>query len=285
MKLFEELPTILPIYTEVRNQNRHKENVKRNCEISLFSPHNAFLPFMIRIPKDSERPTSWKIFNLHDEEVIDISNNISLLKGFKFDDFSFAFYNGNKLIFKHETIEQDLNLNGSHYFVIEIDNVKYYSEVFKMCSEISDSEFSNRFVKIEYWDNKDIEPIRYRNEFKQVVYFDTFIHESEPTIEEETETDGFGNKIPTFQKMVIKQKIEVIVPDFLKIALVSMQMHENVLVYEQNKRFGKIDRTYISPTSEDNGSFATIEMNFETDILMKDSCTKKNKSLISEIWI
>lgn len=284
MKLFNELPTILPFYTDIKNQDRFKENVRRNCPIQLFSPKDAFLPFTLKLPKDSPKPTSWKVYDQNDTEVIDLTNNIGLLKAFNFEDFSFAYYNGEKLTFEHETISQDLNLVGRHYFVLEIGGVKYYSEVFQMCSEITTAGFSDRFVKIVFWDEKDIDPIRYRNNFKQVVYFDTFIHESDPQIEEDNETDGFGNKIPTFQKLVVRQNIEVVVSDFMKIAMLTLQMHDFVEVYEKNKRSGKVDRTIVTGTSEDNGSFSTIELKFETDILVKSSC-EENKPIISEIWL
>lgn len=284
MKLFNELPTILPFYTDIRNQDRQKETVRRNCSIPLFSPHNAFLPFTIQLPKDSPAPTSWKLLNMNDDLVIDISNNIPLLKAFNFEDFCFAYYKGEKITFEYESISQDMDLTGSHYLALEIDGVTYYSEVFKMDSRITDETFSNQFVKIVFWDEKDIDPIRYRDEFKQWVFFDTFIHESDPQIEEDTEPDGQANEIPTFQKLIVRQKIEVIVPDFLKIALLTLQMHDNVEVHEKNKRSGMIDRLTVTPTTEDNGSISTVEMNFETDILVKTAC-EGNKPIISELWV
>lgn len=284
MKLFNELPAILPFYTDIKNQNRQKENVRKNCQIPLFSPSDSFLPFILKLPKDSPRPTSWKVFDLNNVEVLDLSNNIGLLKAFNFEDFSFAYYKGEKLTFQHETIIQDLDLKGTFYLVFEIAGQKYFSETFSMCEEIKHNSFSNRFVQVKFWDDKDIDPIRYRDGFKQWLFLDTFIHESEPQIETENEVDGKGNEIPTFQKMVIRQKIEIIVPDFLKIALMTAQIHENVEVFEKNKRSGMVDRLSVTATSEENGSIATVQMNFESDILMKTVC-EENKAVISEIWV
>ena len=112
MKLFNELPTILPFYTNLRNQNRFKENTKKNCDFNLLSPSNALLPFMLQLPKGSPKPTSFKLISENGVET-DLSNNISKLKAIDFDDFAYCYYNGETLIFKYGTIEQDLNLNGN----------------------------------------------------------------------------------------------------------------------------------------------------------------------------
>ena len=109
MKLFSELPTVLPFYTDKRNQNRFKENVAKNCLSFLFSPKNALLPFVIQLPKNSPKPTSFKLISLNGQET-DLSNNISKLKAIDFDDFAYCYYNGQILDFKFESIEQELNL-------------------------------------------------------------------------------------------------------------------------------------------------------------------------------
>ena len=114
-----------------------------------------------------------------------------------------------------------MNFQGMFYLLIQINNVAYFSETFCMTTEIGSNKFdvptfSNNLVKIRFSDSTDIDPIRYRNGFVQEIYLDTFIHTSEPEIEEETETDGLGNKNTTFSKLTIKQKIEIIVPDYVE---------------------------------------------------------------------
>ena len=171
------MPTVLPFYENKRNQNRFKENVKKNCDFKLLSPSNALLPFVLKIPKGSPKPTSFKLISINEQEI-DLSNNISKLTAVDFDDFCYCFYNGQKLTFKFEEIEQDLNLKGLYFIELEIDGKKYFSEVFFMIEEIKNNLFSDKFVKIAFSDSKDIEPIRYRNGFVQEIYLDTFIHKS-----------------------------------------------------------------------------------------------------------
>mgnify|MGYP003589627340 CR=1 FL=1 len=129
-----------------------------------------------------------------------------------------------------------------------------------MSNEIKSESFSDKFVKFEFYDTKDIEPIRYRNNFKQIVYFDTFIHTSEPEVEEEAERDGNNNAIPTFSKLTIKQKIEILVPDFIKIALMTLQLHEEIFVFEQNKRSGTIARIKLTPPPHACGASSTVKI-------------------------
>ena len=284
MKLIKELPTVLPFYTDIRNQNRFKENVKNKCKFQLLSPKNALLPFVIQIPKDSQQPTSFKLISLNGTET-DLSNNIPILKAIDFEDFAYCYYNGQPLIFKYETIEEELNLKGSFYIELNLDGDLYFSEVFVMKEEITNSEFSNDLIKVEFWDSKDIEPIRYRDGFKQEIYLDTFIHTSEPEIEEETEPDGNNNLNPTFSKLVIKQKMEVLVPDFVKIALMTLPMHDEIIIFDQNKREGKIDRTKVTPTTVANGAFATLEIVFETDVLTKTLCDENKIPTNENLWV
>lgn len=284
MKLFSELPTVLPFYTNKKNQNRFKENVVKNCPSFLFSPKNALLPFVIQLPKNSPKPTSFKLISLNGQET-DLSNNISKLKAIDFDDFAYCYYNGQILDFKFESIEQELDLTGIYFVELEINNIKYFSEVFLMSEEIKQNDFGSNFVKLEFWDKTDIEPIRYRNDFKQVIYLDTFIHTSEAEIEEETETDGLGNKIPTFTKLTIKQKIEVLVPDFVKNALMTLPMHNEIFVSEQSKREGKIDRVKVTPSSDETGAFSTVEITLETDILTKTQCDDNKQATNENLWV
>lgn len=284
MKLFEELITVLPFYTNKRNQDRFKENVAKNCALKLLCPSNALLPFMLKLPKSSPKPTSFKIVDLNGTKT-DLSNNINKLKAFDFDDFAYCYYNGDELVFKHETFEKPLEMFGFFYIEITIGQIIYYSEMFFMSKEIKSTQFSDKIVKIEFYDEKDIEPIRYRNGFKQVFYLDSFIHTSEPEIEEENEVDGLGGQIPTFVKFTVKQKMEVVVADFFKNAIMTMQMHDEIYIYEQNKREGKIDRIKVTPTADETGASFNLEIILETDILTKIQCEQNKVAINDNLWV
>lgn len=284
MKLYDELTTVLPFYTNKRNQERFKENVAKNCALKLLSPSNALLPFLLKLPKSSPKPTAFNLVDLNGTKT-NLMNNISKLKAFDFDDLAYCYYNGEELIFKFDSFEQPLDLQGFFFIELMIGGVEYFSEMFFMSKEIKTSGFSDRMVKVEFYDEKDIEPIRYRNGFKQVFYLDTFIHTSEPEIEEENEVDGLGGQIPTFTKFTIKQKMEVVIPDFFKNAIMTMQMHDEIFVYEQNKREGKIDRIKVTPNVDETGASFTVEIVLETDILIKTQCEDNKVAINEDLWV
>lgn len=287
MKLFNELPTILPFYTDQRNQNRFKENVKKNCHFKLLSPNNRMLPFMIKLPKGSPKPTSMKLINCDNSVEYDISENINKLKASDFESESYCWnigdvswtYGGTRMSFK-----------GTFYLFLLINNIEYYSEVFCMTSRITvnklgQNTFSDDLIKIEFYDEKDIEPLRYRHGMSQHVYLETYIHTSEPEIEEENEPDGTNQPIPTFQKMVVRQKMELYVPDFLKNALMSLQLHEKIKVFDQNKRIGDIDRIKITSSPDETGAFSNVSIALETDVLVKTECDSNKQATNPNLWV
>ena len=61
-------------------------------------------------------------------------------------------------------------------------------------------------------------------------------------------------------------------------------MHEDVFVYEQNKREGKIDRIKVTPSSDETGAFSTVEIVLETDILTKTQCDENKQATNANLW-
>ena len=130
------------------------------------------------------------------------------------------------------------------------------------------------YMKLEFWNGCDLNPIMYNGtNFKQILYLDTFIHTGDPEIEEDGERDGDDNLIPTFQKMTVKYRFTALVPDFVKIAIASLQIHEEVyLTTAKAIRTGKIERITTTSTTETGGAYSTIDVTLEQLIISKDSC-------------
>ena len=269
MKLYEELPVVLPFYKKLQNQNRFKENAKKLVDYQLISPLGKFLPFMMQLPKDTPKPISWTIYDLDGNLIQNISNKISLLKSVNFDDYLYCYYLGEDLEIQH---------CGFMYCVLSFAGMQdYYSEVVWLGN-------TQNMIEITFSDGKDIEPLRYRKNFEQKIYLDTFLHTSEPEIEAEGERDGDNNLIALFEKLTIKQKCESFVPDFVKIALHTLEIHDNILVNAQNNRIGAIDRVKVSAQDEETGAYSQVTLSFETDILTKGECENKN-ALNDNFWI
>ena len=71
-------------------------------------------------------------------------------QGTNFEDSKYIYYNGEAMVFKFESIEEELNVSGNFYFGLIIDGIEYFSEIFAMHPDIKNNIFSDRFVKIEF---------------------------------------------------------------------------------------------------------------------------------------
>jgi len=274
MRIFKELPIVFPFYESKKDQNRWRENTYGLNQFNLISPKNALLPFQIEMPPDKEAAIKWEICT-PDGRVIDVSNNLNLITVYEFADKKQAVYKGDALIFHYESITQPLSLPPGEYYTrfVFADESQYVSEFFHIPENSFEAgEFSSDFVKIDFWNTSDMEPILYRNGFKQVLYLDTFINQFNPEVEEEVDKDGYNNGIPVFQKLMLKYKFVGVVPDFVKIGLVSLQMHDNVYLYISESRKGYINRVLVTATPHDEGGMNDVEVVFEDDIIYKGIC-------------
>ena len=279
-KIFNELPIVLPFYESVKSQEIYKENVDENLYYKLISPQNSLLPFQIRMPKDKPAPTAWKIISHCGKTSIDISNNLSKVKIYEFEDFKQAVYFGEPLQFVFEQINEPLNLPcGFYYAQFEFaDGSKYVSEIFYPHNNLQE------FLKIVFYCNNDVLPVIYRDNWQQILYLPTYVHSSVPELEEETEEDGFNNEIPIFQKLMLRYKFVDVVPDFLKIVLVSLQMQDFVYLWLNETRSGEIDRVFVTATPDETGATNEVEVIFEDDVLVKTSCGKNEPTVSVSNW-
>lgn len=276
MALKNELPTVLPFYKNLKNQIRWRENNTNLESFKNYTMQNKIIPFCLQLPKDSNPPTKWELRGL-DGNNIDLMNNINKLNAQNFDDFCYVFYNGEILNFDRGGVLEELNIYGFYYVYFLIDGIEYFSEILFFCNK-------KNLLQIDFSNDGDIEPIRYRNNWKQTIYLDTFLHTSEPEIEEEGERDGENNLIPTFVKMIIKQKAEVIVPDYIKTALSSLQMHDNIWIENGDNGSGKIDRVTIQAQTDETGAYSSVIIDFQTDVMSKRNCDNNKPALNSDYW-
>lgn len=272
--LFNELPIIFPFYEKKEMQDKNNENVKTTCVNELISPSNAVLPFQIRLPlEETQKPLKWEVFKDCGGISIDLSNNLDKISGYSLENGFYIQYKGEALT----AYGKELDLKTGNYYVkLTFEDFEYYSEVFNIpLNRFKVEEENIPYLKIEYSNTGDIDPIIYKGGFTNVVYLDTFIHKSEPEIQEDGERDGQDELTPTFQKLVIKYNFTVLVPNFLKIALVSLQMHDLIKITTPNNiRSGLISGCNVSFIDEDNGALSTVDVKFTQYVLTKNSCAE-----------
>lgn len=298
MNIFQELPTAFPWYEgTIKKQNRYRFNVKSDDWAGLISPKNSLLPFefwepyiidggMVNLGADVHE---WKIFDLNDNLVATLSAaSIALIHYIIKENRQYFYFAGDAL-----TVSGGAALNlspGFYYSRVELvfsggsSHLTYfYSEVFR----VPDCIFSTTstpdqipFLKLEWWNNTDLRPIFYNDlvsgvpRFRNVIYLDTFVHQSEPEIQEDGEKDGNDVVIATFQKCLLKYRITELVPDYLKLALVVMSMHDHVkLTTEYGIRSGEMQTVTTNSQTEEGGAFSTVDIIFEEDVAMiKKAC-------------
>ena len=105
------------------------------------------------------------------------------------------------------------------------------------------------------------------------MYLDTFVHASEPEVEEDGEQDGDQRQIDRFQRMIVSYRFSVAVPDFMKIAITSLTMHSSVnVVTPKGVRSGSISDITISSNIEDDGAYSKVDVKLEETVMVKHGC-------------
>jgi hypothetical protein len=274
--LFSELPVGFPWYDRIEQQDRYNENVEPVCDYKLISPVNALLPFEFILPPGTVMPTIWEILRIDSNAVeVDISAQIGLIRSAERNGKTYFYYDGAAL---------EMLLPAGGYFYSRLTfagGIKKFSEMFYIPGIfflIADNEIS--FLRIVWYNQTDLRPIFYNDLvgclpfFKNVAYLDTFITASEPEIEVDGEKDGNDVLIPTFQKMIIPYRITVVVPDFLKRALMLMQMHDTVIITtKQGIRSGAVENITVTSALEANGGLSTVDIVFQEDLaIVKKGC-------------
>lgn len=276
--IYKELPISFPWYDNLQQQNRYNENVEPVCDYKLITPRDALLPFQFyKTDVSGALPTEWKVFNINTNmEVADLAAEIPTLHRIVLEGREYFTHFGGALA--------ELNLPTGYYYsrMFWADGAFFYSEMFYVPEKsflLADDQNVD-YLKLTWYNMNDLNPIYYHNygmdglpKFKQVVYLDTFITASEPSILEDGERDGTDELVPTFQKGIISYRITDLMPDFLKKALVLSQMHDFVgLTTKKGVRTGQLDTLKVNSTLDAFGALSTVDIIFHEAILLKKGC-------------
>lgn len=291
MLVYNELPTVFPWYDKLEKQSRYTENAMNTADFSLINPRNALLPFQFKVPlSNTQKPTKWEIMGCDNELAIDISNNIPVLKGKILSDGIYVYYNGESLMFDGISGIVSLDIPSGRYYsrMTFPNNTKYFSEMFFVPNDSFKLGEANNYLRIDFWNTCDIAPIMYQAApnvfFKQTIYVDSFVHASEPEVEQEGERDAKEQLIPTFQKMVVKYRFTAVVADFVKIALSSLQIHDNVfLTTNKSIRSGQIEHLNAVSAIETGGALSTVDVVMEQTVMVKSACCSNMDTPINPV--
>jgi len=289
--LFTELPIAFPWYPKIEQQNRYNENVEPVCDYKLISPRDAMLPFQFYKPIAALVPTLWEIFDVNSNvQVVNISNSIPDLVMRRLESKEYYYYDGRQLVGPGNN---PISLPPGYFYsrLVFPNGEMYFSEMFHVPTDgafnIADDDYIG-FIRLEWWNDGDLRPIFYNHiepgqtkpVFRNVAYLDTFITASEPEIVEDGTRDGEDELIPTFQKAIIPYRITLATSDFLKKALMVMQLHEHVLITTKfGVRSGEVRKLTVQSALEASGGLSIVDILFQQDVAMvKKNCSDNMNS-------
>lgn len=270
MLIFEELPTAFPWYDKLEKQTRYKDHGDGVCDYKLIAPKNSLLPFQFRKISTKKIPVVWKIFEINTNiEVAEITAFLSQLKYKTLGDYDYFYYDGSTLG------ALDLGF-GFYYSRLELSDGSFlYSEMFTVPEIPFSNSAATKYLKLVWYNSADLDPFYFNDQtggipyFQNVVYLDSFVNASEPQITEDGTKDGNDEVIPTFQKASIQYQITAMVPDYLKVALVLMQLHDKIILTEPGGiREGEIKKVSTNSSVESGGFLSVVDILFFQDLLI-----------------
>lgn len=268
--IFSELPLSFPIYKNQAFQNRFRKNCYGK-EYKLLCPSDSLLPFQFYFVSTTVVPVSeWKIYSTSGSLVKDLNASIGThIKTSLRDDKQYNFYNG--------SILPGTPLPCGYYEMrIAFTGIEgyYYSEVFYSFGKLKSQ--TTEFIKIVYRNECNIGPIQYTDSettvndtvypFQNEIYLETFITHTEPLLEIETEKDGYNNELVTFSKFNNRLLTEVVVPDYLKSAILMLQLHKSIALIDQlDLRTIAISRVFVKTQQlpETSDCMSLVQLTFE----------------------
>jgi hypothetical protein len=265
-----ELPLSFPWYNNILKQNRYRRNCVSVKPYKLLSPNNALLPFQFY--RDNavslEAVDEWKIYDLDGNMVKDLNSYINRIGNTLIDGKQYTWYNGHPIVLSLAC--------GFYYSKIKVSGVTqpFYSEVFYLSNFAYDA-FTD-YLCIAYGHTCNLGPIKYlsmdigvdgdNRSFRNLIYLDAFLTHTDPAYLEEVEKDGFNNDIVTFSKFNNRYITQVIVPDYLKTALIMLQLHKSVaLTTASGLNVLPINRVLVktSALEESFGCESQVDLTFE----------------------
>lgn len=220
--VFEEFPLPLTFYDDKSKQNRFKENISSSDIFNLWALNDKLIPFQFR----NELGAAISLLEIYDDE----DNLIVTLKKEMIESIPVAGYQyfiwHSAESFKLITdVLLDLDC-GKYYLKVSFSTgqIPLYSEVFSSIDDIT-----NYFTLEWRNDIGDIDPVYYGSGYRNRIYSDTFITKGVPTVELETEKDGFGNTVVISRRMINNYDFSLMVtPNYIIDALNFMALHDDI---------------------------------------------------------
>lgn len=254
--------SVLPWYNNIEEQN-HRKSYAYGAIYPLFTPANFILPFQVMRAHRNANITTINLYN-KDGQLVQ-----SLLKPMRETGLQIVNVTSEyDVILYPGTLPMGTNIMNGIYYLVMGDGVQtWVSEMFTVVQDVSS------YVKIEWWDVEnmvfDSGLIIYDNpKFKNVLYLCTEIGKPEYQFEEEGETrDGYF--FPEKQISEKTYKFTFTAPEYLCDVMRFIRMADYVRITDTYGRKYNCDTFLITPKWQTQGDIASVEVEFETDTVVK----------------
>lgn len=255
--------SVLPWYSSIQEQNHRKSYAFGNI-YPLFTQANMLLPFQIIRPTRSNQITSVRIYTKRGTLVSNVTTmmNETGLQIVRFESLGYdvIVYPGN--------LPMSINISDGIYYAVLSDGVNtWYSEMFTVVQDVTG------YLKIEWYDIENLifegGQIVYTNpQFKNRLYLCTEIGKPEYQFTEDGENrDGYF--FPEKQISEKTYKATALAPEFLCDVMRLIRLSDIITVTDKYNRIYKCDTFLMTPKWQTQGDIAIIEMEFETDTIVK----------------
>lgn len=222
------IDTPLVWYTSKESQSRY------TCQTCCFNLYvvpakdgngHALIPFITKAPTIWGLVTEWRIFDLNDNEILNLDTKISTLL------YKPVVEDGRMVIYNGQGIGTALT-EGCYYSRLTFaTSNKLYSEVFTASS--GKSKEGIILSRIEWTNSCDFGGIPYSIGYKNFINIQSRPYIDKINITEEGVEDGVKNFTPTLQKFQNVFQIREYLPTYLLNSISTLQLHNSIKYYEQ----------------------------------------------------
>ena len=253
--------SVLPWYTNIREQS-HRRSYAYGSVYPLYTMVNTLLPFQIIRQKRNNAISAVKLYTVDGLFVADITETMKEtgLQVVSFESYDVVVYVG--------LLPMATNMGQGQYYATLTDGVDtWFSEVFTYVNDLSG------YLKVEWFDKEnlyfDSGMIVYQNPtFKNRLYLATELGKPDYTFEEEGETRN-GYFFPEKQLSEKTYKCTILAPEYLCDVMRFIRMADYVTVTDKYGRKYDCDTFLITPKWQTQGDLASVEIEFETDTVVK----------------
>lgn len=253
----------LPWYDSIDEQN-HRMSYAYGNVYPLYTPAKTLLPFQIVREHSNATIQHVELYKKDGTLYADITERM-LETGLTI--VPFAAYGYDVIVYRGVMPILDMQYDGQYYCMMGDGINTWYSEVFTVVQDMQP------YLKIEWYSKEDVvydggrivyDGMSYHN----FLFFDTQVGKPEYKFTEEgEERDGFF--FPEKQLSEKVYKCNILAPEYLCDCMRLIRMADYVRVVDRYGRIYYCDSFLITPEWQTQGDLASVEIEFETDTVVK----------------